>query len=246
MTVEPHAIDRSIASASPFRVSELDSPPARQWDREAHDADELEPTKSRLGGRISKKDARKYGGPWRRLRKVDSGAKSWDPDDSFDRRQWLDADSTTTRDNRHGRMLKVHRVSTAADEIGVDGATENRARLLVAGVDAGPGHPVEKVVGGALVVARDRHVAERLAALNVDEPLGEQLDGLTDLAPGERFRALNALATVADCDAVQSVLSRRLTSLDSFTEWADAEGVAVADAVLNLPWEETVDDVRGR
>ena len=145
MTDEPR-IDYGPNSASPFRSG--DSINERVYDAESINTRDLAPDEPSIGGQISKRDAENRGGKWPRLRKLDEELITWQNGDTFDRDAYLGG-RTVTRDDRHGLMYKVHRVATVCQRLGIDGATENRARRLIAsfgGDGEGRGHEIEKQV----------------------------------------------------------------------------------------------------
>lgn len=101
-------------------------------------------------------------------------------------------------DGRNALRDKLETVERISDELGIGGALRNEARKLAASVN-GKGHGREKIAVGALAVAQEAHIANRMEGANVEgdaQNVTEALQG--DLTKRERHTALNLLEEVSD------------------------------------------------
>lgn len=138
----------------------------------------------------------------------------------------------------------MHRADTVCDRINVRSATRNEARNLVASTDC-TGHSLEKVIVGAAIVARDAHVATRLAGMSeaVDGALSGALSRLGSLDdPEDIGRTLDNLGALADDDGpVAAALERRLVDDPEVVELADERGFSIKKARA-VHWGDECDE----
>jgi len=244
-------LDRSPASASPFARPNENSETkvrGREYDASTTDGRNLSTKDSpkrgensgrSLGSQISANDCDTE--QWERLRKRDEEILTFDPDrydaegdDYLDLHRGVGVE--TNGDDRIRSMTLLAVVSNVADELNADGATENRARRLVASLDEREtnGRKFEATATASLVLAKDEHIARQIRRISDDSGEIQQIQNALERAtsPAERFRVLNNLRHVTDDERVQRIIQRRL----------DAENVAevydftLKTVVENVEW----------
>lgn len=246
-------LDRSPASASPFSRPNENSTTnvrGREYDHSATDGRDLstrdspkrgEQSGRPLGSQISANDCDSE--RWERLRKRDEEILTFDSD-RYEREgdEYLNLHRgggvETDGNNRIRDMTLLTVVSNVAEDMNADSATENYARTLVASLPESEtnGRKFEATVTGALVVAKDEHVAGQIRRINADSDDIQQIQSALERAksPAERFRVLNNLTNVTDDERVQRVLERRLT--DVAGEVADTHEFVLKTVVENVEW----------
>lgn len=212
-----------------------------KWDAQAFDVRADDPEDDGLGGQIAAKDC--DSAKWDRLRRLDEGWIKYDGREYDEEEARKIRNRSCDSDGRTEHILKMHRTDTVCDRINARSATRNETRNLVASTDC-TGHSLEKVIVGAAIVARDDHVATRLARMAeaVEEPMSaalRRLDGLD--GRGDIGQTLDNLAALAPSDGpVESLLSRRLVNNDEVLELADEHGFDIENARA-VHWDDSDD-----
>ncbi|MFC3477659.1 hypothetical protein [Halobacterium litoreum] len=208
-----------------------------QWDAERFDLRADDPEDDGLGGQIAASDC--DSAKWDRLRRLDEGWISYDGREYDHEEARKIRNRAVDSDGRTEHIFKMHRADTVCDRLNVRSATRNETRQIVARTDC-TGHSLEKVITGAAIVARDAHVATRLAQASesVDEPLSGALRRLDSLDDREGVgQTLDNLAALADDDGpLAALLERRLVDDPAVVELAEEYGFSIENARA-VHWE---------
>jgi hypothetical protein len=244
-------LDRSPASASPFARPNENSGTkirGREYDASTTDGRDLSTKDSpkrgensgrTLGSQISANDCDTE--QWERLRKRDEEILTFDPDRyDVEGDEYLNlhrgAGVETDGDDRIRAMTLMTVVSNVADELNADGATENRARTLVAslGERETNGRKFEATATAALVLARDEYIARQIRRIEGDNDDIQQIQNALERAtsPAKRFRVLNNLHHVTDDERVQRIIGRRLDA----ENLAEDHRFSLKTVVENVRW----------
>jgi hypothetical protein len=122
---------------------------------------------------------------------------------------------------RRGLRDKLNAVELVCDELDVPPAVRAEARTLVASAD-GRGHCIEKVSLGAVLVAHDRFLRNKVVRADVDGPLSEATERLQT---AESDREIDTILNVLEgTDALEGVFARRMKRWDDVEELADCNG----------------------
>ncbi|RKS83581.1 hypothetical protein BDK61_2969 [Haloarcula quadrata] len=152
---------------------------------------------------------------WRRLWMLNEGANpSYEDGDGLES-QISNPSDTTGRRAHQDKLETVERIGAKFE---VPSATINEARTLASAVDA-TGHSLEKVAIGAIVVANDRHIAEKVRRSDVDSAVADVFEG--SLSDAETNTALNLLE---DAETLPKLFQRRLkgrSDVQSYVEDCD-------------------------
>lgn len=126
---------------------------------------------------------------------------------------------------RRAHQDKLETVERIGAKFEVPSATINEARTLASAVDA-TGHSLEKVAIGAIVVANDRHIAEKVRRSDVDSAVADVFEG--SLSDAETNTALNLLE---DAETLPKLFQRRLKSRDDVVEYLKDCDFSIVDAM---------------
>lgn len=139
----------------------------------------------------------------------------------------IDTARPSNGSERYALRDKLGEVESLCDRLGAKSAVRSTARTLIAGAN-GRGHTLEKMALGAVLVADDCFLANRVARLNLDGPMAQATAALEgDPADGRVVRTLNVLEGFDD-EALQGILSKRLKRREDVAELA--EGFKLSDA----------------
>ncbi|GAB3672476.1 hypothetical protein [Halopiger thermotolerans] len=245
-------LDRDVTSASPFRSRAVDVLP-REIDESRGEQRDLETTNSAktgersgrpLGTQIAKRDIDSK--RWERLRKRDESVLTFDPEryeregDEYLKRH-DGAGVETDGDDRIRSMSLLGAVDALASTVDATRRTRERARSLVLELPADEtnGRQYEAVALGALVVAHDEHIAERIRRIDAHTDEIQQIQNALERAqsPAKRFRVLENLTAVANDDRVQRLVANRLAEREAVEAVAERRGFEVATVVAGVTWE---------
>lgn len=245
-------LDRDVTSASPFRSRavdvlprEIDESRGEQRDLETADSAKTGEQSGRpLGTQIAKRDVDSK--RWERLRKRDESVLTFDPEryeregDEYLKRH-DGAGVETNGDDRIRSMSLLGAVDALASSVGATGRTRERARSLVSelSTDETNGRQYEAVALGALVVAHDEHIAERIRRISAHDDEIQQIQNALERAqsPAKRFRVLENLTAVANDDRVQRLTANRLAEREAVGAVAERRGFDVANVIAGVSWE---------
>ncbi|WP_155120764.1 hypothetical protein [Haloarcula sp. K1] len=138
---------------------------------------------------------------WERLWLINEGASpSYEDGDGLESQISNPSDTT----GRRAHQDKLEAVDRIAAEFSIPSATRNEARTLASAVD-GTGHSLQKVALGAILVANDKHIAEKAQRAEIDSTVADVFEG--SLSNAETNTALNLLE---DAETLPKLFQRRL------------------------------------
>jgi len=128
---------------------------------------------------------------------------------------------------RRALKRKLAEVEWICDELGAPPAVRSEARTLVASAN-GRGHCIEKVALGAVLVADDRFLRNKVARADVDGPLSEATERLQTT---ESDREIDTILNLLEGqESLEGVFARRMKRWDGVEELADRYGFKLSDA----------------
>ncbi|WP_151098903.1 MULTISPECIES: hypothetical protein [unclassified Haloarcula] len=159
---------------------------------------------------------------WRRLWLINEGASpSYEDGDGLES-QISNPSDTTGRRAHQDKLETVERIGAKFE---VPSATINEARTLASGVD-GTGHSLEKIAIGAILIANDRHIAEKVRRSDVDSAVADVFEG--SLSDAETNTALNLLE---ETETLPKLFQRRLKRRDDVVEYLKDCDFSIVDAM---------------
>ncbi|MDL0140341.1 hypothetical protein PNP85_12590 [Halobacterium salinarum] len=207
------------------------------YDRDAHDRDDYDPSEyqqpkdydgdGKMGSDFYESDVSEAvaerGDSERRKQQFarmwywnDSANPSYENPDGDERGDSVVQPSDDT--GRRGLQDKLATVEWVADEIGAEPAVRSEARTLVASAD-GRGHCIEKVALGAVLVADDRFLRNKVIRADVDGPLQEAIERLEgDVSDREIDTILNLLESD---ETLSDVFRRRMKRWEAVAKIAE-------------------------
>jgi len=206
------------------------------YDSDAYDYDKTDPSEfqtpkdydgdGRMGSHFTRKDVESHVSDSRKRRQF-ARMDMWnqrlnpsyeDPEGDENGESVVQPSDNT---GRRGLQDKLNAVELVCDDLGAPAAVRSEARTLVAAAD-GRGHCITKVALGAVLVADDRFLRNKVVRADVDGPLQEAIERLEgDVSDREIDSLLNLLEGT---DALTGAFRRRMKRRADVADVADRHG----------------------